>query len=147
MKSHTTECAHRVLTEEKCNPRLGLLNHDWFAGDLSGRFVTAFVTRGGQLPLLAANEQLPGSRFDRLFPSLAVTLPMASRTNQSGKLQDLRANGHDKNQESPGGSPPSGHKKPELFSLVLFTPRHKQHDVPPGDETNTENQSWKCACN
>ena len=73
---------------------------------------------------------------------------MAARTSHSRKLQDLRADGHDRQQEYPGGSPPSGHKKPELPNLVLFTPRHKQFEkMPTGEDTNTENQSWKCACN
>jgi hypothetical protein len=56
--------------------------------------------------------------------------------------------GHDKEQESTGGNPPSGQEKPELPCLVLFTPRNNQHHKSPsGDETNMENQSWKCACN
>jgi hypothetical protein len=38
-------------------------------------------------------------------------------------FQDLRANGHDREQENAAGNPPSGHKKPELPGLVLFTPR------------------------
>ncbi len=32
--------------------------------------------------------------------------------------------GHDKEQESTGGNPPSGQEKPELPCLVLFTPRN-----------------------
>jgi hypothetical protein len=56
--------------------------------------------------------------------------------------------GHDKKQESTGGNPTSGHKKPELSCLVLFTPWNNHYQtIPSGDETNTENQSWKCAFN
>jgi hypothetical protein len=65
-----------------------------------------------------------------------------------GKFQDLRTNGHDRQQESTGGNPLSGQEKPELSRLVLFTPRNNlQHKLPSGDETNTENESWKCAFN
>jgi len=74
-----------------------------------------------------------------------MKVPTAS---QSRKFQDLRAYGHDRKQENTGGNPPSGQEKPELSSLVLFTPANHQHrKIPPGEETNTENQSWKCACN
>jgi len=62
-------------------------------------------------------------------------------------FQDLRTDGHDRKQESTGGNPSSGHKKPELSGLVLNTPGNNQHyKIPSGEETNAENQSWKCAC-
>jgi hypothetical protein len=65
-----------------------------------------------------------------------------------GKFQDLRTNGHDRQQESTGGNPPSGREKSELPRPVLFTPRNNpQYKLPSGDETNMENQSWKCAFN
>ena len=72
----------------------------------------------------------------------------ALRIGQSRGFQDLRANGHDRKQESTGGNPPSGHKKPELFDLVLYTPGNNMHrKIPSGDERNAENRPWKCACN
>jgi hypothetical protein len=69
-------------------------------------------------------------------------------TSPSRIFQDLRADGHDRKQENTGGNPPSGHEKPELPSLVLFTPGNNlHHQIPSGEETYAENQSWKCACN
>ena len=53
-----------------------------------------------------------------------------------------------KKQESEGGNPPSGRENPELPCLVLFTPRNNSMQKnPPGEDENTENQSWNCACN
>jgi hypothetical protein len=73
---------------------------------------------------------------------------VAPQTSQSRIFQDLRADGHDRKQESLGGNPPSGHEKPELSSLLLFTPGNNlYHQIPSGEETYAENQSWMCACN
>jgi hypothetical protein len=81
------------------------------------------------------------------FPHWSASLGHP-QTSQSRIFQDLRADGHDRKQESSGGNPPSGHEKPELSSLVLFTPGNNMHrQIPSGEETYAENQSWKCACN
>jgi len=70
------------------------------------------------------------------------------KKGHSRKFQDLRADGHDRKHENPGGNPPSGHEKPELSGLVLYTPgKNVQHKIPSGDERYAENRSWKCACN
>jgi hypothetical protein len=54
---------------------------------------------------------------------------------------------HDKKRENTGGNPPSGQEKPELPFLALFTPRNnKHHKNPSGEDANTENKSWNCAC-
>jgi hypothetical protein len=72
----------------------------------------------------------------------------AFQTSQSRIFQDLRADRHDRKQESSGGNPPSGHEKPELSCLVLFTPGNNvHHQIPSGEEKYAENQSWMCACN
>lgn len=75
-------------------------------------------------------------------------LMRAPKKSHSRKFQDLRADGHDRKQESTGGNPPSGHKKPELSGLVLYTPgNNMHHKIPSGDERYAENRSWKCAFN
>jgi len=108
-------------------------------------------SKGETLPIAAAIEHLPVSvnGSARAFPPpIPARLARAPAINPVAKFQDLRAYGHDPKQEKPGGNPPSGQKNPELPCLVLFTPRSKQfHNPSSGDETNTENQSWKCACN
>jgi hypothetical protein len=76
----------------------------------------------------------------------SAALQTAPENTPIGKFQDLRTNGHDRQQESTGGNPLAGQEKSELPRLVLFTPRNNtEHKLPSGDETNTENQSWKCA--
>jgi hypothetical protein len=53
---------------------------------------------------------------------------------------------HDKKRESTGGNPPSGHEKPELPAW-FSSPRGTQEHRPSGVGSNTEKQSWICACN
>jgi hypothetical protein len=113
------------------------------------RFIAAGLSASGGLSFAAAMEQLP-EELDRAGFSLPTPkrLVRALRAGQSRLFQDLRAYGHDRKQESTGGNPPSGQEKPELSSLVLFTPwNNMHHKIPSGDETYTENQSWKCAFN
>ena len=102
---------------------------------------------------------VPSETADKHLPALLVVFRLSTsqpRPRSStmpgstpiGKFQDLRTNGHDRQQESTGGNPPSGQEKSELPRLVLFTPRNNlQHKLPSGDETNMEKPSWKCACN
>jgi hypothetical protein len=113
------------------------------------RFIANRLGGGGLLPLAAAIDHCRRN-FDRSGNSVPTLerLVGAPQTSQSRIFQDLRADGHDRNQESSGGNPPSGHKKPELSSLVLFTPgNNMHHQIPSGDETYAENQSWMCAYN
>jgi hypothetical protein len=54
---------------------------------------------------------------------------------------------HDNTRENTGGNPSSGQEKPELPSLVLFTPRNNKCESLSGEETTMEKPSWSCACN
>jgi hypothetical protein len=94
----------------------------------------------------AGNEQSVENLGHLSFLLHRVRPLRVSRTSQPGIPGSARC-GHDKTeQESTGGSPPSGRKKPEMSSLVLFTPRiNSQYKNPSGDETYMENQSWNCA--
>jgi hypothetical protein len=113
------------------------------------RFIANRLGGGEILPLAAAIDHCRRN-FDRSGISIPALerLVGAPRTSQSRIFQDLRAGSHDRKQESSGGNPPSGHEKPELSSLFLFTPGNNvHHRIPSGEETYAENQSWKCACN
>jgi hypothetical protein len=93
----------------------------------------------------------PASLFHREKANLrdfAAAPKLQTCSSQSKSFQDLRAKRHDRKQEKTGGNPPSGHKKPELSYLVLFTPGINEHyKIPSGEDANAENQSWMCACN
>jgi hypothetical protein len=74
------------------------------------------------------------------FDTFGISIPKPRRpvgrwVQVIQKFQDLRADGHDRKQESTGGNPPSGHEKPELSSLVLSTPGNNvHHKIPSGEE-------------
>ena len=113
------------------------------------RPVAAKKSGAGFLPFMATREHLPVSFNPTGFSYFHLNAPfMGVADKPVAKFQDLRAVVMTKKQESTGGNPPSGQKKPELSCLVLFTPRNNLHHTTlAGDETNTENQSWKCAFN
>jgi hypothetical protein len=113
------------------------------------RFIANRLGGGGLLPFAAAIDHCRTNFYWAGISVPALELLVgAPQKSQSRIFQDLRAGRHDRKQESSGGNPPSGHEKPELSSLVLFTPGNNMHrQIPSGEETYAENQSWKCACN
>jgi hypothetical protein len=113
------------------------------------RFIVYRLDGGGLLPLAAAIDHCrKNSSWAGISVPALERLVGAPRKSQSRIFQDLRASSHDRKQESSGGNPPSGHEKPELSSLLLFTPGNNMHQqIPSGEETYAENQSWMCACN
>jgi hypothetical protein len=105
--------------------------------------------RGGILLSSAANEQLPEEfgpvRLSHLRPKAL------SRGVWGRPVKEIPGSAryeHDKKRGNTGGNPPSGHEKPELPRLVLFTPRKNNEKAKPsGEDANTEKQSWNCAFN
>jgi hypothetical protein len=104
--------------------------------------------RGEILPLSVANEQNPVDFGPFRLSHLRSKLPGKGALSRPGRtFQDLRAIIMTKKQENTGGNPHSGPEKPDLPCLALFTPRNNKNCAKPsGDKTNTENQSWNCAC-
>jgi hypothetical protein len=92
----------------------------------------------------AANEHSPADvclsehRPVDLFP---VPSPSHRALRGAGRQAKARIPGsaryeHDKKRESEGGNPPSGHEKPELPCLVLFTPGNNRNKKDPsGNDT------------
>jgi hypothetical protein len=81
------------------------------------------------------------------FPLQTANAPQRRRGRYPGKKIPRSARfEHDKKRKSTGGNPPSGHKKPDLPSLVLFSPRRTQQQRPSGTGSHREKQSWNCAC-
>jgi hypothetical protein len=104
------------------------------------RFIAARLSGGGILPSSAANEQLPEEsgpvRLSHLRPKAL------SRGAWGRPVKEIPGSAryeHDKKRENTGGNLPSGHKKPELPCLVLFTPRKNNKNAKPsGEDANTE---------
>ena len=72
----------------------------------------------------------------RSFP-----FPLSGARTSAGKqpIQNIPGSarcGHDKQQESTGSNPPSGHENPELSRLVLFTPSNTE------DQTGSMGVEW-----
>jgi hypothetical protein len=121
----------------------------WFVGIFWEKCHCLEAEHGKILSSSAVNEQLPEDcgcvRLSHLRPKRARQRRLGQA---SVELPGSAHYEHDKKQESTGGNPSSGPEKPELPSLVLFTPRkNKNNAKPSGEGPNTENQSWNCACN
>jgi hypothetical protein len=135
------------LTQENQILRLVLLNLSLACGNLLRNVPCRKAERGANLSLTAANGPLPeGLALVSVSRRHPETLSRSVRGRSEKTIPGSARYEHDKKRESTGGSPPSGHKKPELPCLALFTPRGKQQEKPSGAVSNTENQSWNCAC-
>jgi hypothetical protein len=137
------------IDAEEAHPYIGLTeSRIGFWESFGKRLFAVSLGGGGILPFAWAIKLC--RKVDRADSSIPAPkrLVGAPWTSQSRIFQDLRADGHDRKQGSTGGNPPSGHEKPELSCLFLFTPRNYTHQKKPsGDEIYMENQSWKCAFN
>jgi hypothetical protein len=127
---------------------IGLTNPVLACGNFFGkRFIAAMLSGAEFRP---ASQSLNDCRWASVPP--AIPSPpealLGLCRHAKAEIPGSARYEHDKKRGSTGGNPPSGHENPELPGLVLFTPRKKFYkSKPSGEERNTENESWNCACN
>jgi hypothetical protein len=136
------------LTQENKVHRLALLNLAQVVGIFLETFHCRKVERTMSRP---QRRQMNNCR--RTWVRSGDPIPTPGRAVEAPSVTDAGIPGsaryeHDNKRENTGGNPPSGHEKPEMPRLVLFTPRNRDDKAKPsGADANMEIKSWNCACN